>query len=460
VRKKGSTEWTVGKLLSLVLLVVLLALVIWGISTGGLNPLIEKAGGMFDSVALLFGYGDIGVSEVDCVKEFLIESSSGESLLDILEIEGDDRSLIYWESCRSGVCSFKNNLAEGIDSYFILKGKFFKYDDSGKEGVPILLLDEDESLARFYSSLYNSVWGIDGEGGYGVDNYFYERITRQIILYGDGDGKGREVYAVWGNGGWLIMEDIGQDAKIAWTQHGPIETAGKTTSWVTIYPGNLDDFGEGYVYEKDSLGVESRSDISDVAIDRFLELTEGDSIYYLIASYDDFKGKAGPYSKGSWMSINDIVGNDGRNSRVDKKEEISVLKSWAKTQVKMFSTDDDAYSNYNKIKEMIDDEVVEVGGEEYILGVDYNNENVAIEMVSDKNKYRLNFAGIGPVSDVMWVLTGTPGDFSRFIYSELQKFNGASWEGVSESFQYDLPSDFHDLNYKRAKIYEFLGKRC
>ena len=57
-RKKGAVEWTIGRLLSLVLLVAVLALVIYGVSTNGLNPLIEKAQGMIDSVLILFGMND------------------------------------------------------------------------------------------------------------------------------------------------------------------------------------------------------------------------------------------------------------------------------------------------------------------------------------------------------------------------------------------------------------------
>jgi hypothetical protein len=52
---KGVTEWTVGKLMSIVLLVVFLALVIYGISVGAMTPLIAKAGGLFDSAMISLG---------------------------------------------------------------------------------------------------------------------------------------------------------------------------------------------------------------------------------------------------------------------------------------------------------------------------------------------------------------------------------------------------------------------
>jgi len=40
--KRGAVNWTVGKLINIVLLVMVLALVIYGISSGGLNPLMKN----------------------------------------------------------------------------------------------------------------------------------------------------------------------------------------------------------------------------------------------------------------------------------------------------------------------------------------------------------------------------------------------------------------------------------
>ena len=65
--KSGATEWTIGKLLSLILLVIFLVLVIWGYTTGGLNPLIQKAEGKFDEVLILFHLKDGGNTNLKCV---------------------------------------------------------------------------------------------------------------------------------------------------------------------------------------------------------------------------------------------------------------------------------------------------------------------------------------------------------------------------------------------------------
>jgi len=54
-RKIGSTEWTVGKLLTLVLAVILLILVIWGWTSGAFTPLKNKLSSAWDSILALFG---------------------------------------------------------------------------------------------------------------------------------------------------------------------------------------------------------------------------------------------------------------------------------------------------------------------------------------------------------------------------------------------------------------------
>ena len=37
--KKGASGWTIGKFLTVAMIVIVLILVLWGISTGGLNKL-------------------------------------------------------------------------------------------------------------------------------------------------------------------------------------------------------------------------------------------------------------------------------------------------------------------------------------------------------------------------------------------------------------------------------------
>jgi hypothetical protein len=67
-KKRGSVDWTIGKLLAIVLLIVVIVIVIWGLTTGGLTPLIERTGGKFDEVLILLSrLGGKQPSGAECV---------------------------------------------------------------------------------------------------------------------------------------------------------------------------------------------------------------------------------------------------------------------------------------------------------------------------------------------------------------------------------------------------------
>ncbi|MDP2946930.1 MAG: hypothetical protein Q8N88_02350 [Nanoarchaeota archaeon] len=60
IDKVGSSDWTIGKLLTFVLLIIFLVLVILGVTTNGLRPLIERIEGKFNEVLILFHVKDGG----------------------------------------------------------------------------------------------------------------------------------------------------------------------------------------------------------------------------------------------------------------------------------------------------------------------------------------------------------------------------------------------------------------
>jgi len=78
VNKKG-TEWTVGKLLTLVLAVVLVVLIIWGISTNAFLPLKERFVGMYDNAMsmyyAIFG-GEAPGEKIGTSSEFKLKDGS------------------------------------------------------------------------------------------------------------------------------------------------------------------------------------------------------------------------------------------------------------------------------------------------------------------------------------------------------------------------------------------------
>lgn len=112
VSRKGAVEWSVGRLMSIVLLMVVLALVIYGVSSGGLKPLHERVEGMFNEVLLFFGIGEREGGDVECLKSVEV---------DIVDV-GDGALKV----CR-GYCEIELDV-EISSEFFGFKSKRFKYD--------------------------------------------------------------------------------------------------------------------------------------------------------------------------------------------------------------------------------------------------------------------------------------------------------------------------------------------
>ena len=109
--KRGASEWSVGKLLTIIMVLVLIALVIFGLYSGTLTPLIEKMGEKFDVVVSLFKAG---------------EEAGGESFTKKLIIDGKDATLmINEEEC---VIYFKNGGAYRVDYSKNDAGEFQKLE--------------------------------------------------------------------------------------------------------------------------------------------------------------------------------------------------------------------------------------------------------------------------------------------------------------------------------------------
>jgi hypothetical protein len=137
MRKKASTEWTMAKLITLVLAVVVLALVIYGVSSNGFGPLIDNMKGRFDSVLILFGIKESG--KVSCGDAF------------DQTIEGVGSGKFY--PCTDN-CTFVPDEKIGkYDGFAIKEGVFYvRYENEW--GSNDMNLFQDDIL--FYRDFYNS----------------------------------------------------------------------------------------------------------------------------------------------------------------------------------------------------------------------------------------------------------------------------------------------------------------
>lgn len=55
IKNKRGQEWSIGRLLTIILVVVFLVLIIYGISSGGLKPLFDKISNSFDNILVMLG---------------------------------------------------------------------------------------------------------------------------------------------------------------------------------------------------------------------------------------------------------------------------------------------------------------------------------------------------------------------------------------------------------------------
>ncbi|MEI6058279.1 MAG: hypothetical protein WCP89_00755 [archaeon] len=158
IKNKRGQDWTVGKLLAVIMTVVVVALVIYGLSTGALNPLFQKIGAMFNNVLMMMGLKkDVG-SSTGCTSDFVPIGDS-----EFIKIVGDGS----FQNCGT-YCKIVLDKNIDVPSYVIELGYdvgTFLYDlEEGslqywKEGryskVQEKLLSKDISLSVKEKTIYD-----------------------------------------------------------------------------------------------------------------------------------------------------------------------------------------------------------------------------------------------------------------------------------------------------------------
>jgi len=149
ISDKRGQEFTIGKLLAIVLGVVLLALIIWGVSTNAFAPLTEKVSGFFNYV--------LGVINPKPVEQIEI------GLLKKVQIFGKDYYLILNDGY--GRCKFNESLVDrddytlGVFGFNFLNNKTERWNEETKSwsdvefilGIKAPIMDP--KLLEFYKAL-------------------------------------------------------------------------------------------------------------------------------------------------------------------------------------------------------------------------------------------------------------------------------------------------------------------
>lgn len=191
MQKKGSTDWTVSKVLAFALAIVLIVLIILGVFSGGLIPQIEKVGGKFDEVLILLSKlgGSSGDAETDCVRENANINSVGTGLATLCKTECnfslDDPvgKTIKMNSFRlaSGERTFKR---DNLNCRFLLKTEVQEFCED-KNIIPLNEIAAAEREINAYRALltsFNGALEIGTEKDYDQLSKTYDYTKLQDIL--------------------------------------------------------------------------------------------------------------------------------------------------------------------------------------------------------------------------------------------------------------------------------------
>jgi hypothetical protein len=415
MKKIGSTEWTIGKLLTFVLLIVFLILVVYGISTGGFKPLIEKVSGQIDSVLILFHIKDDNGGSSTCNSILIKNLDGGNELLNYLKLTDESA---YLEVCKSGSCTMYN---AGADNYFLKNNALYNLRKGEKLG-DITTTFNSEDIEKYFQ-LFNGLMNIKTSDDKTVKDYFLGRFTEQFILKGERK-DGSVVYAVWGNGQWII------ERKFLKTFSG--------WRWGSVYVG------------------QNNND----AINAFSKIVESGIGYDYIIKYTYSSAKdPSSWKNNKWLSIDYII--DGDNSKIDNEAETSKLKEFFnKHKNQMVEATELSEEKVEELKQSVNSQTIESDGKNHIINTITSEVSPYFEISLDDEKYRVMFNGADIIKARMEALKGV--DYSNAIpyFADFFYADGSFWQFFQESKYLHLPKNSFDTFYKNSKIKFFMQEYC
>jgi len=407
---KGAINWTIGKLINIVLLLFVLVLVIYGMTTGGLNPLLEQVSGKFDEVLIMLNVKD-DVAFQGCYLERISNLGGGNDFLKQIGMEGKDAT---FSVCRNARCNISIG---GFGDYMTLDGKFYKkYGEEWIEYSSVFLWDVD--FVKLRKEIYNA--GVEILKKEGVQDIYEKGFTKQFVLYGDGSGPfDKPTQAIWANGVWRVSVD-GEDFEVIRDDGDAIDK----------FVSGVSDAWDDKVYWKES------------------PLMKPGETY--IPGVDHGKGISG------------LISDMGDVDEIDLPNDADSLK-WA------FSL---AKERLMKGSEISDDEfkklqdaavgMVNVGGRDFSIAVEKTDGFPIISFSSGKDRYGLKHSGeMKALSSIKFYIGGKMSDVRLESYPiSLVWWDGAEWvDGGNEDY-YRLPDNYFNEAYSGTLIKKFIESKC
>lgn len=200
--KKGATDWTIGRLIVIVLAGVVLVLLAFGIKNG-MVPNIEEIGGYMDRVGASLNFWNT-TEFYECIPYVVTDFSGGSEFLKKL---GKEKELVELHSCRDSSCKFEGG---DLDDYELMLGEFRKLTDRAWVKYENLF-SGDVDFTKDGWEMYHG--GTDFLKKEGVVDMFGDVSTKQFFLKGDGSGGDEKVEMVWQDGVWTFSEEGEVDRK-------------------------------------------------------------------------------------------------------------------------------------------------------------------------------------------------------------------------------------------------------
>src|SRR3990167_9460649 len=397
--KRGAIEWTIGKLMTIVLLLIVLVLIIYGVSSGGLSPLIKRLGVMYDDVLILLNIKSLGLSG-ECYNENVIDLSGGKEFLDEMGISGEDRNKVEINVCENGVC---NITGPGLYDFKIEEGEFLRIIE-GKQGFVELRIQEDKiEESKFHNEIFLELNKILVEDSF-TKEFYSNRNTDKFIMFADSNGVLDTNYktAVWQNGIWEINN--GEEIK---------------------------------TFEDDAEAIDYFSEVVQEGFDdnvKFKELDKDEVENF--ESFDNFEGE----------SIIKLTGPSGAIGKIDTKFEVENIKRrFSSIKNNLNEKSKATSSDVSLLKQKVSGKKFSIGSLDYELSVE-ETENIPILTISsDKDVYGFRFDPNIPTQRDAFSIPGE-GETKEVVQKaglvgqplELIRKEGGKWEEVGNPIDYKL----------------------
>lgn len=192
----------IWRLISMVLAVVILVFLFWGVAYG-VEPSLDKVEDYYDNVAgQVKFFFKIGFDE-SCYVDKINGLVDSEAILKSMGMSGRE---VEFGRCE-GVCNISS---VGFPSYRYYDGKFERLVGSEwKDWFDFVSQDVEKD--RWYRDLYGEVVlaleeesGNDGSFDFGLNGDIKQESTKKFVLYGNGNGRGPDILAIWQNGLWEV----------------------------------------------------------------------------------------------------------------------------------------------------------------------------------------------------------------------------------------------------------------